>query len=125
MHGQILVRPALLSFFRDEDVAILWEDVLGGIPLKESDREPDRSKQRMIGIAAFLATLYFSPYSLLAVEIAPVKPQWVLTTHQAAPHIEPVGTGIDYRLEAAHLNLRLEHLNVQFVSIATSKNCCW
>ena len=34
------MRPALLDFFRDEDVKILCEDALDGVPLIRSNGQP-------------------------------------------------------------------------------------
>lgn len=43
IYDQVLVRPALLPFFRDEDVKILWQDVLGEVSLIGPNGQPNAS----------------------------------------------------------------------------------
>jgi hypothetical protein len=41
LYDQVLVRPSLLPFFRDDDVMILWEDVTSGMSLLKADGCPN------------------------------------------------------------------------------------
>jgi hypothetical protein len=41
IYDQVLVRPALLPYFRDEEVAILWQYLAGNVPLLRADGSPN------------------------------------------------------------------------------------
>jgi hypothetical protein len=41
VYDQVLVRPALLPYFRDDDVMVLWQDSAGGVSLLRPDGSPN------------------------------------------------------------------------------------